>query len=250
MTSIPKQMAHLFFPPKMPEQSEITFKTVAEAVNRQRAARITKAAIFALSSIVGTITLVLTEAAVIAWPLAIPAIVISLTAAAIFWRLNSLDKRYLEGIDDKTRAAVSKNEIERILLSKETLTPKEITKSLKNVNRVLGNDVFSKENIETILLVKREAALSKTPKSLAQVAFEQNVSLAFNSISEWTTQGRYGLPSYDYKLEVVWDGNPENPMNIEYQSKEANKDAEEEGIPEPTKAVEPQIDPMLTPAIA
>lgn len=208
----------VFFPQKLPEPNEITFKTAVNAVNAQRISRIVKAALFALSSIAATITLVLTEASIIKLPAAIPALLVTLAAGIVFYRLNALDERYLEGLDDQTRSSLAKKELERILLAKEALPPKEVEKSLKDVNRLLGGEIFEKDAIDQILAAQKLAALSETPKSIAEVALEQKTPITLSSASTWHEQGRYGLPSYERCNQVSWSGNPADSLEITYKS--------------------------------
>lgn len=228
MTSIPKQIVNLFFPPTLPAAAEMTFKIAMEAVNQQRIARITKTAVFAISSIAATVCLVLSEASIVSWPILIPAITVSVLAGAIFYRLNSLDKRYTNGLDDKTRSQLAKSEMERIFLGKTPFSDKHVTKSLKNLNRFLGHEIFDKEAIERILMIKNEAHRNKAPKSIAEVGFEQLVPVAISHHIEWEEPGRFGLNSYQYALKVSWDGNPKTPIVINYQSQEIFSAAEEE----------------------
>ena len=209
-------ISRVFFPPKPLEAKEITFKTAVEAVNTQRIARITKAALFALSSVATTVTLVLTEASIISWTLAIPVILVTILTGIIFFRLNALDKRYLEGLDDTIRSSLAKKELERILLSSIPLKSEEVTKSLKDINRLLGSEIFEKDAIAHILLMQSKAALNQPLKSIAEFAFEQNKPIIISANSAWLEQGRYGLPSFELSVGVNWSGNPTDSLEVNY----------------------------------
>jgi len=132
--------------------------------------------------------LVLTETAVITWPIGIPLLLVTLVCAVIFYRLNSLDTRYVEALTDQTKERLIKHELDRILLSNTTYSAEEVTKSLKNVNRLLDMEAFDKKDLEKILSVHSEAMATGTNKSLAEFAFEQNKSLKIESAGEWFDQ--------------------------------------------------------------
>ncbi|HEV8051330.1 MAG TPA: hypothetical protein VGP47_02465 [Parachlamydiaceae bacterium] len=223
MSGITNQISKLFFPPILPETTEVTFKIAMDALNTQRIARITKAVIYTFASIATTVTLVLTEAAIIAWPMAIPSIVVSIISALVFYRLNSLDKRYVEMLDDKTRESVAKKELDRLLLSDEQLTSKEISKSLNDINRLLGLEIFAKADIDNILRIHTDAALKGSKTSLGAFAFELNQPIVISSTSVWFEQGYFNLPHYEKSVGVTWNGNPSDPISTSYKKTETDK---------------------------
>lgn len=227
MSCITNQVSRLFFPPSHQESTEVTFKTAMDALNTQRIARITKAVVYAFASIAATVTLVLTEAAVITWPLAIPSIVVSIIAGLVFYRLNSLDKRYVEMLDDKTRESVAKKELERLFLSDEPLTAKEVKKSLNDLNRLLGLDMFDKEAVDNILRIHGEAVLKGSKTSLGEYAFAQNQPIVISSAYEWFEKGLFNLPSYRTTVGVTWSGNPSDPICATYAKTERTRDDKE-----------------------
>lgn len=218
----------LFFPPAAQQESkEITFNDAIRDLNVQRIARIAKTIFFTISSIATTVALILTEASIFATWMAIPAFLTVLVAGAIFYRLNSLDSRYVERLTDATRESCIKNELERIFLSQEKFTPEEVTKSLNSVNRLLKFDVFDKEAIDNILSIQQNADVNDANlKSIAEMAKEQNQSIAVALGSDWFEQGRFGLPSYNLSVGVNWNGIPTDPIVVKYQSKEAGKNTE------------------------
>lgn len=220
------QVTHLFFPPVPPE--DMTIKTAIENLNTQRIARVAKAVFFTLSSIVLTAALALTEAAIITAPIAIPLVVISVITGLIFYRMNSLDERYVEGLTDKKRESLSKQELERVFLSETRSTNAELTKSLNHVNRLLRLEIFDEKAIKIILRLNDEAALE--PISLGAFAFGKNQALNISCASEWLEHGQFGLSNYGFDVEVNWNGNPENPIQVKYLRKE--KTAEGNDLPE------------------
>lgn len=215
-----EQTATLFFPPKPTDPSEMTLKTALDAILTQRIARIAKAAIFALSSIAATLTVVLKEAMFISWPIVIPAMLISLIAGMVFYRLNSLDNHYLGELNDKKRETLAKQELERILLGSDPVNPKDITKSFKDLNRLLGNEIFAKEMIDTILRIHSEVSVDRCVKSIGQAAFDQGTPIILSYNLGWVEEGRYGLPSNEYELGLHWSGNPCDPFEIAYKIQE------------------------------
>lgn len=212
MESIPYYVKSLFFPP---QPTEIDFKAAVEMVDRQRIARIAKTALFALATMATTATLVLTEAALIAWPFALTAIAVTLLAGSLFYRLNSLDRQYIAGLDDAKRSGLAKVELQRIFQYKSSLGNAEIETILKKINRLLGNTAFSKEQIEIVQFINAKAKDSN--KSLAEIAEEQQISLNFSCQSEWVEKG-YGLPAYTCGFTIMWDGKPQSEIEVAYQT--------------------------------
>lgn len=227
MSCITSQISKLFFPPTQPESTEVTFKTAMDALQTQRIARITKAVVYAFASIAATITLVLTEAAVITWPLAIPSIVVSLVAGLIFYRLNSLDKRYIEILDDKTRETVTKKELDRLFINDELVTATQLKKSLSGLNRLFGLEVFDKEALENILRIRDEAELKGTKIALGAFAFEQKQPIVISSTFSTFEKGLFGLPSYETTAGVSWTGNPSDPIITTYKTVEKTSDGQD-----------------------
>lgn len=213
------QVSHLFFPPEIPESTPITMKDAMSYLDTQRIARIAKAALFTLSSIAATVTLVLTQTAVITWPLVIPSILISAVAGLIFYRMNSLDENYIERLNDETRKALVKNELETIFLKKNACEIEDISQSLRNVNRLLQCDIFPDSAINNVLNIQFQALDAKTTKSLAEFALEQNTPIVISSRFEWFQQGRFGLTSFDQAAQVSWNGDLEKEISVFYQSK-------------------------------
>ena len=224
MSSVTTQISNLFFPPEIPENREITFDAAIDALDTRRLARITKAALFALSSIVGTVMLILTETAVLTWPIAIPLVAVTLVAGLIFYRLNSLDSRYVEFLTDKTKEKLVQHELNRILLSPSTFTTEEVTKSLNCINRLLDMEAFDAVDRGHILNMHAESLLATSSQSIAEFAYELGKPIKIDSKADWFDQGRFGLPSFARKVEVVWSGIPNDNIHIIYTSIEKNKD--------------------------
>ena len=231
MSTITKTFMQVFSPPKLSENSEISFKSAVDALKLQSIARIAKAALFTLCSLAATITLVLTEASVISWPVTIPVMIISALTGLIFYRLNSLDQKYVEGLDDKTRESLAKKELERIFLSHNSIPANEIDKNLKDLNRLLGSEIFGKRAIDQILDIQAKSFLvNKTgnseqaiTQSIAEAALEQKKSIALCFDIKWTDEGRYGWSSYNRSLHINWKGSPAEPFELVYSSSEKTK---------------------------
>jgi hypothetical protein len=213
------QFNHVFFPQVIPESTPITMKDALSLLDTQRMARITKSALFALSSFAATVTLVLTQGAVISWPLVIPSILITVVTGLIFYRLNSHDEKYIERLNEETRQTLVKKELETIFLRKNAFEVKNIPQSLQNINRLLQCDIFSENDINNILNIQFCALDAKSTKPLAEFALEQNKPIIISSRFEWFSQGRFGLSSYDQIAQVSWNGDPEKKISVIYQSK-------------------------------
>jgi hypothetical protein len=228
------QISHLFFPPKLSAPSDITFKEALDATHTHKLARITKAALFALSSVAATVSLVLTEAAVIGWPFAIPAILLTVITGVAFFRLNSLEKRYAEGLDDVTRTSLVKKELDRILLTTPPLPKEETVQSFKAINRVLGNTIL---DLPEVIHTLYSQDLTQSQQSLADLAHEHNQPLAFAYNVEWFERGHYGLPSYQFHVEIIWSGNLEDSIHVKYYKTEKTRDGKDL-VKEPPATVE------------
>lgn len=215
MNPIINQTVTLFFPPEK-QDLEVTFDSALSDLAIQRVARIAKTIFFTIASVAATIAITLTESGIITWPLALPAILTTLIAGLIFWRLNSLDSSYIEKLTDEIRESCAKRELERIFLSEGLFTSEEVVRSLNGLNRLLNLEIFDQDIIDRILSLHVCAG----NKSLGEKAIEQNKPLAISLGSEWTEQGRFGLPSYDLNVGVSWTGVLSEPIVVKYQSKE------------------------------
>lgn len=213
--NIINQTFELFFPPAKSE-IEVSFDSALKDLMTQRIARVAKAIFFTISSVALTVSLILTDAGVITWPLAIPAILTTLAAGLIFYRLNSLDNRYIERLTDTVRETCVKKELERIFLSQEPLTQEEVKRSLNGANRLLNFEFFDQERIDNILSIQNNSE----SKSIAEMANEKNKSIAIDLGSKWVEQGRFDLPSYTLNVGVQWTGVANDPIIVRYQSKE------------------------------
>jgi len=185
-----------------PKASEHHFDSAIKAVENQRIARIVKTALFIFSTITATTLLTLSEASAIAWPIVLPALAVTLVAWGIFYRLNSLDKRYVEGLDDNTRVTLAKKELERLFFSQPHPSPDAIQKALQGINHLLEYPVFSPEYIQN---AQKTAGSDKLSLKLQE---------------EWFEKGWYGLPSFNRSLTVQWDGQTAESIVIERSSAE------------------------------
>lgn len=216
MTAIAMQIGEIFRPTT---PAELDFKSAVKAENTQRLARITNIALYAIMSFVATVIVVLNEAAIITWPITLTLIAVNLVIAGLFFRLRSIDRKYLQDFDDAKRSDILKNEIERIFHSPTPFEDKEISASLKGINRLLGNPIFDNELTEKILLANAAARKNTVIKSLAETAKEQNIEIDFSCHADWEEQGRFGLSSYKYSFDVVWSFIP-GESKVTYSSQE------------------------------
>lgn len=241
----------MFFPTKLPDcPDEISFKSAVEAANSQYLARITKAALFALSSIAATITLVLTEAALITWPLAIPSIIISLITGVAFFRLNYLDQVYMKGLEDPKRADLIKHELMKVFNSTPCPEKDQALQTLHGVNRLLKCEMFTEELILQISNLYEAETFEPKTKSLATLALELNCPIRISGATKWFEQGRYGLNSYQFEVDLSWEGTPDSEMLIFFKQTEKAKEGEEEKAPIPLKTAISASDSNLNPCHA
>jgi hypothetical protein len=219
MTHFVSRTKEIFFPqpPK-----ELDFKGAVAAIDTQRISRIAKSAIFAFSTALSTVTMILSEASIIAWPIILPLVAISVVAFGVFYRLNSLDKKYVSGLDDAKRTSLVQTEIEKVFHGKEKMDDVEVTKSLKGINQILGNVVFNDNFIKSILATNAEKTTSE--KSIAEIIVEkkQEKMMNFSCTSEWVEKGGFGLPAYKYTFTVKWSPVPLE-TKVEYQCVEEKK---------------------------
>lgn len=207
----PATIKGLFFPP-VPEK--INFRTTVEAHQNQANARITKTALFALATVAASLTLLLTEAAVITWSLALPAIAITVALGLLFYRLNEMDHSHIELIDDDKKSAVIKKRLEKIFYETDVRSDDYVRASLRGLNRLFGKTLFEETFIAKIVLLNHMKSDDENKKSLAQLAAEDQVNLSIHFEDEWKETGRYGHKGYDWGLKLIWNGEHGSPIEV------------------------------------
>lgn len=199
--------------PKAPE-TPLECKSTLEAMRNQRLARITKTALYILATAATCTMIVLTEASVIVWSSALPAIALTILAWGAFIYLNKIDGKYLEGLNDNMRSAIAKKELENLFKSPlETLTTKKIDDTLTDMNRLLNWEVFKKdfrENLTTLLKNPQDK------KTLAEVAKLPNSPLKLELEESWREKGHYGWNAKKCSLKITWSPQPEELIAVTY----------------------------------
>lgn len=227
MISLALTTRALFFP-KQPD--ELNFKSAMKAHKLQDIAWITKTALYALASVAATFTLFSIEAAAITWSIAAPVIAATAILGLLFYRINSLNERYVAGFDETTKPAIIKQELATLFQSKEEQSLKRIVKTLHGVNRLLGTELFDDHDIAKIrqlALIKQEGQL---PESLAEIAHLCDIDLSINKSHDWVEKGRYGLNNYECSYAVAWDGKQDSPIDVIWKRK---PEEDPRGAPEP-----------------
>lgn len=199
---IAEQARAMFFPVK---KGNLEFSDAVNVIKLQQAARVTKAALFALASIAVTAIVVLAEASLIAWPIFLPALVVALITGILFYRLNSQDKKYVEGLDDSIRASLAKKELHSLLCERpaKEIKPKEIEDKLKGINLLLGHKVFTEDYRKRLIDFHRTCEGSK---SLSEEIKGKGANLEIAFKKEWQETGRFGLPSHKCSIDLKWEG--------------------------------------------
>ena len=198
MTTIQQQVKNIFAPQTL--VAPIVLTKAAQAIDAQRVARITKTALYALAAIGVVTTILLTEAAIVAWPVTLTVIAVTLVAGGIFYYLNKLDRRYQEGLDDKTRTELAQRELEKLFCSASSdINMHQIDQQLSGVNKLLGHRVFSSALTNKLLGNDTSGDL--------QIKCQQN----------WHEKGLYGLPAYDYEVDLAWSGKAGDAISVAYK---------------------------------
>ena len=206
MNAVTSQIKELLAPtaPK-----EMDFEAATAVTTTQRIARIVKTVFFSLASLVLTVAAVVFELIPIVWPITLTIVATVLIAGAIFYRLHSLDKQYVEGLTDEKRSALVTQQIETIFHDKNRLSDEEIAKTLKRINGILGIPVFTKIIIANTL---RANALTSDVKhqehSIVEIALERHLPTLSSRSLEWTKEGRFGHPKCTYKIDIDWSDIP------------------------------------------
>lgn len=226
MMSIPTTAKALFFPPT-PEK--LNFQAAVQAHRHQQLARITKMALFIIATLAASATIILTEAAIITWTIALPVIAVTIAAGLLFYRLNALDHRHIEHVEDEKKDVIVQKRLEKLFYEPTIRDDKYVRDSLRGLNRLFGKKIFTDTFIAKIVFLNNLKADGVDEKSLAQLAKEEEVNLSIRFEDEWTELGRFDLPGYQWSLKFNWDGQHGSP--IEISCKRAiivKKEAEEE----------------------
>lgn len=206
----------IFSPPK---NENPDFTSALAAIDRQRVARIVKAAVYIFATVTTAVSIMLTEAAVITWPIAIPTLLVTLAAWGVFWRLNRLDDRYVEELDDTRRMELAKKELERLLFTQTLDTfpdSQSLSKAFENINKLLSCEAFSQEFLKNIREIKERAPTST--KTLCDTAQELCTPLSIKCTRDEVEKGRYGNPSRKRNLELDWSGKRDDAITIKLSS--------------------------------
>lgn len=210
MSFISSHASDILFPNTTPKQD---LSHALDAIKQQQLARIAKVAIYTLAAIATTATIVLTEAAVIAWPTALPVIIVCLAAWALFYRLNTIDSRYTAELDDQSRSAMAKQALEE-LFQQPYLTKEQVKQKIEEINTLLGCKAISEEYEQTIMTLLDQS----DNKSIQDRAKDKGISLALASKKEWDEPGRFGLDAYHRQVEINWDGSLAATLKVTYQA--------------------------------
>lgn len=199
-----------------PQRNEnINLASALAAIDRQRVARIVKTAVYVFASFATATSIMLTEAAAVTWFIAIPTLTITLAAWMIFWKINRLEMRYIEGISDKMRSDLAKSELDRLLFRQSIEAYRdtnELRKAFENINTLLACEAISPVFLKGIIEIKERAPASA--KTLHEVAQECCIPLSLSHSREKLEKGRFGHPSCSRMLEIKWDGKREEAIEI------------------------------------
>lgn len=220
--------AHSVFFPKEPEK--IKFSAAVDAHETQRIASIARVALFAIATVATSITLVLTEAAVISWSAALPAIAVTLTVGYLFYRLYSLDQKHTAPFDDATKSLLVKGKLEKVFFEKALRTDDSLSIVMRGTNRLIGKNLFNEAFISKLLRLNKIKQETGSDKSLASIAKEQSMDLSIHHNDEWRENGRFGLPGYDYFLEIIWDGGDGSPIRVNCKRVQFIEEPQEQDI--------------------
>jgi hypothetical protein len=199
-----------FFPKKI---ENYQFDQAIAAIDQQQIARISKIALYVLAVIGTTATVLAIEASLFVLPIAIPIMIVTAIAWGIFFRLHTLDERYVEGLDDNLRSNLAKEELTKILCTAPAEKSDEtaLGNTLGNINKLLGQMVYSTEQIKTICELNAKRPVDQSIAAMAQV---EGISIAIDHKLESLDIGRFGNPSYKRTLEVHWKGTTDDAIAI------------------------------------
>lgn len=234
------QPLRLMFFPKKP--ASIDFQTAIDALKLQQRARITKAALFAIATIALTAVVLLSEASLIAWPIFLPVVLVTIAVGVLFFRLNSLDNRYIEDLDGDQglRASLAKQEIDRLFCSRPSsaIKKEEIDRTLQEINLLVGHQLFSPTFRKQVLDMHDRSAGDKT---LAESAEVLGVSLALECKKELQEKGRFGLPTYVRAIDMKWGGKKADAIELTCRYAPLKQEEEKGETPKSTPEAPPKV---------
>lgn len=200
----------MFFPKK---PVSMDFTAAIDALKMQQMARITKAALFALATLALTAVVVLSEASMIAWPIFLPVVIVTLVAGFLFYRLNSLDDQYISGLDGNLRASLAKEEIDKLFCQRPSreLKKEEIESTLQNINTLVGHEIFCATFRKKVIDAHESCDGEKT---LAEFFEAKNIPFHIEGKREWEEKGRFGLSSYTRAIDIKWNGKKSDSIHV------------------------------------
>lgn len=232
------KVINAFFSPVKPAVWNLD--TATAQIKQQQIARITKTALFILATAGAIATVLITEVAVVAWPITLTVIAATVIAYLLFRRLNNQDQQYVEGLDQATKEFCAKEKLEEIFTRPVTNENKQmdIFQILENINCLFGQTVFSVSYMDKVSQLREECTVGQILLAESQPK-DVDSSFAFKFKKEWHEKGRYGLPSFDHKLNLSWVRASEGSeaINIDYKcskvSIQEDQEDQENSLPQP-----------------
>lgn len=236
ITQFSAKVGEIVTPPNL---DTLDHATVISAIERLRAARIAKLAIYIFSTSLILAVATLTEAGAITAMVAIPALLVSLVCWSLFFRLNGLDCVYMGNADDRIRENLAKKHLECVLFEIPLAgikTIEQLCPVFIHINMLLGVDIFTVETLKPLAGLNLSDSGSRT---LFDIAQEQSIPLLLDLQADFFERGRFGLPSYHHKAAVQWDGAKDSDIIIHMQTVVEQTNAE--NLPDTTETDETDI---------
>lgn len=184
-------------------------ESAQSAYETQKIARISKIAAYALACI-GTIALiVLTGHVAVVWPVVIPVLAITSIFWAVFGRLHFLDSKYVEGVDNATRAGLAQGKVSHLLCN---VQPHEVDlrDELESLNKFLRKDLLTEEFINHVV----EAHQRNPDVPIVEAAEAHRISLEIDSDVSFTENNFFGLPAENCSYKMKWSGKATDEIAI------------------------------------
>lgn len=213
---------HSFLKPEKIEQWD--FPKANQAEKKSLIAKISRTALFIFASITTVATIVLTDAAVVVWPIAGPILLITIISWLALYYLRNLEEQHTDGLDETKRAEIAKFEITNLFFEQK-LGSLDLIQKFTSLNKILKSEIFSPDYIKKIEKLK-----DYTDKTLFEAAQESNVDLSFDqkiTVFEraWCKVDWQPDTGTEYTIEASWSGKKEDEIVIKI-TKQVNKQLE------------------------
>jgi len=234
LSSIKSTFENYLFPKSIGKENW-TFEEAMSVRHRQRNIKIAQIALYVLTTVLTTVTLASIEAAIVPLPIFFPLLITTLACWALLITLKHVEKKYEAGLDDKVKAKLAQEEMQRLLLKepiKSFKDDKDIQKGLKRINTLL-----EMEAIDINYLSKFEGlewdgnAEANSKRNLFEIIQEHNkghpnnqIDLTLKSQKPQYKSQVFGSSEIERLVLIDWNGAQDGLITVQCFSGENCKE--------------------------